>query len=198
MSSVPVTAAPAGFPRSSVTTAPGGTVAVASEPPGASTGPSTGCATRRETLTFAALVPGLKICSVGVTPPPEVKPAIWSPVASADTPMESRPAESPLVASQTEPNISTCPAVTVQTMRAEASAGRAKASKIDVAWTPEPPGGASQRGPNISTCPAVTVQTMRAEASAGRAKASKIDVPWTRYPPGQSYPRSEEHTSELQ
>ena len=122
MSSVPVTA-PAGFPRSSVTTAPGGTVAVASEPPGASAGPSTGCATRRETLTLAGLVPPLKTWSVGLTPPPSVKPAIWRLFASADAPMESRPAASPLAGSTAEPNSRTCPVVTVQAMRAEASAG---------------------------------------------------------------------------
>ena len=108
--------------------------------PGRAAGPSTGCATRRERLTLAGSVPGLKIWSVGLTPPPREKPAIWRPVASADAPMEPRSAASPLTGSTAEPNSRTRPVVTVQTMRAEASAGRAKASKIDVPWTRYPLG----------------------------------------------------------
>ena len=71
-SRVPVTTASEGLPTSSVATAPGGTTTEVSAPPGGVAFPSTGCATRNETLTFAAAVPGLKICNVGVTPPPEV------------------------------------------------------------------------------------------------------------------------------
>ena len=119
---------------------------------------------------FAGAVPELKIWSVERTPPPRVKPAIWSPVASADAPMESRPAASPLTGSTAEPKRRTCPAVTVQTTRAEASAGRAKASKIDVPWTRYPPGQSYGYVARV-TPPASTIESVPVDASVTRTPA---------------------------